>query len=162
MNKELRKFSTLKDRVGIAIIALVSILISCFFAIGCSFSNGYITVDARSALMQPTFCMSANQHSQERLNIESITVSKVRRSSEEKKRWEFDSPSGWADVQPVWQLKYKSPNFFLYTLINNLLGRRSTSAVPCLTYGVVPRDYQEKVKALPLEPEQLYIVSTEE
>ncbi len=46
--------------------------------------------------------------------------------------------------------------FFLST---ELSLRMATEPVSSLTYGEVPWGYKEKVKALPLEPEQLYIVS---
>ena len=104
--------------------------------------------------MQPTFCLYQDGFSQEHSDIESITVYKVRRSSEEKKRWEVDAP--WEDGQTVWHLEYKASDTFM----KRLLGGQSTSPVCCLTYGVVPPGYREEVKALPLEPEQLYIISS--
>ena len=92
----------MKNRIGIAIIARVSLLISCFFIAGCVPAPGYITIDSRSKVMNPTFCMYLDRcfrHHQVPLNIETITVSKVRRSSEEKKGWESDSPARWEDMQ---------------------------------------------------------------
>lgn len=146
----------MKDRIGIAVIALAGILISCFFAAGSTPLPGYITIDARSKVMNPTFCMYMDRcfrHHQERLDIETITVSKVLCSSEEKMGWESDSPARWQGGQRVWYVEYKSSDNF----IKKLLGL-STSPVSCLTYGEVPPGYAEKVKALPLEPEQLYMV----
>ena len=146
----------MKDRIGITIVALVSILISCFFAVGCSYLSGYITIDSRSKVTKPTFCVYLDRcfrHRQERLDIETITVSKVRRSSEEKKGWEDVQPVSSEHVQRVWYLEYNSNNF-----IKRFLGL-SASPVSCLTYGEVPPGYEEGVKAQPLEPEELYRVS---
>lgn len=146
----------MKDRIGIAIIALIGILISCFFAVGYSYLSGYITIDSRSKVMKPTFCVYLDRcfrHHQERLDIETITVSKVRRSSEEKKGWEPHSPTRWEDGQRVWYLEYKSSDNF----IKRLFGL-SASPVSCLTYGEVPPGYEEGMKARPLEPEELYSV----
>ena len=98
----------MKDKIGIAIIIVGSILISCFFVAGCVPAPGYITVDSRSKVMQPTFCMYLDRcfrHHQVRLDIGTITVSKARRSSEEKNGWEFDSPSRWEDGQRIWHLE---------------------------------------------------------
>ena len=149
-------YKVMKNKIGIAISALVSILISCFFAVGCSYLSGYITIDSRSKVMKPMFCIYLDRcfrHHQERLDIEAITVSKVRRSSEEKNGWKFDSPSRWEDVHRVWYIEYKSSDNF----IKRLLGL-STSPVSCLTYGEVPPGYEEGLKARPLEPEQFYSV----
>lgn len=146
----------MKDRIGIAIIVRVGILISCFFAAGCSYLSGYITIDSRSKVTQPTFCVYLDRcfrHHQERLDIETITVSMVRRSSEEKKGWESHSSARWEDGQRVWSLEYKSPDNF----IKKLLGL-STPPVSCLTYGEVPPGYEEGMKARPLELEELYSV----
>ena len=146
----------MKNRIDITVIAFAGILISCFFAAGCSYLSGYITIDSRSKVTKPTFCVYLDRcfrHRQERLDIETITVSKVRRSSEEKKGWKFDSPARWEDMQRVWYLEYKSPDNF----IKRLLGL-SASPVSCLTYGEVPPGYEEGVKAQPLEPEELYEV----
>ena len=146
----------MKDKIGIVIIALVGILISCFFVAGCVPAPGYTTIDSRSKVTKPTFCAYLDRcfrHRQERLDIETITVSKVRRASEEKKGWESHSPSRWEDVQRVWSLAYNADNF-----IKRLLGL-SASPVSCLTYGEVPPGYEEGVKAQPLEPEELYRVS---
>lgn len=146
----------MKDKISIAIIALVSILVSCFFVTGCVPTPGYITVDSPSKVMNPTFCMYLDRcfrHYQVRLDIGTITVSKVRRSSEEKNEWEFDVPSRWKDEQKVWYLEYKSSDNF----IKKLLGL-STSPLSCLTYGEVPPGYEEGVKARPLEPGEFYSV----
>ena len=98
----------MKDRIGIAIIALIGILISYFFAVGCSPLPGYITIDSRSALMQPTFSMYDDPYFQKRLQIKSITVKKALRSPEDKQRWELDA--SWNEGQTVWHLEY---NVFL-------------------------------------------------
>ena len=146
----------MKDRIGIAIVALVSILISCVLIAGCTPTPGYITIDSRSEVMQPTFRMYLDRcfrHHQERLDIEMITVLKVRRSSEEKKGWKFDSPASGEAVHRVWYIEYNSSDNF----IKKLLGL-STSPVSCLTYGEVPPGYEEGLKARPLEPEELYSV----
>ena len=145
----------MENRIHIAIIALVSILISYFFAAGCSLLPGYITINSQSEVMNPTFCMYDDLYFQKRLRIESITVEKARRSFEEKKRWELDA--SWDAGQTVWHLEYN--NFLPFYWMNCLFGWQPTSPVSSLTYGEVPRSYKEKVKALPLEPEQLYIVS---
>ena len=145
----------MKNRTGIAIIALVSILISYFFAAGCSLLPGYITINSRSEVMNPTFCMYDELYFQKRLRIESITVEKAGRSFEEKTRWELDAL--WDERQIVWHLEYN--NFLPFYWMNCLFGWQPIPPVSSLTYGEVPRGYKEKVKALPLEPEQLYIVS---
>ena len=148
----------MEDRICIT-IARIGFLVSCFFAAGCWYAPGYITIDSRSKVMKPTFCIYLDRcfrHHQERLDIETITVTKVRHSSEEKNGWEFDSPARWEGVQRVWYLEYKSPDNFI-KFIKKLLGL-SASPVSCLTYGEVPPGYEEAVKARPLEPEQLYSV----
>ncbi len=144
----------MKDRIGIAIIALIGTLISCVFAAGCTPLPGYIAIDSRSALMKPTFCMYKDPYFQERLHIGRITVKKVSRSSEEKNRWELDAVQN--NGQTVWelQLKYRDADNFFIGLFQWLLA----PPVFCLTYGEVPSGYEEKVKALPLEPEELYIL----
>ena len=147
----------MKNRIGIAMILRIGILISCFFVIGCSYLSGYITIDSRSKVMKPTFCIYLDRcfrHHQERLDIEAITVSKVRRSFEKKKGWKVDLPTRWEDMHKVWYLEYKSSNNF----IKRLFGL-SASPVSCLTYGEVPPGYEEGMKARPLEPEELYSVS---
>ena len=127
----------MKNRIGIT-LSDVSLLISCIWiCIGCQPPLGYVTVDWGSSVMQPTFCMYRDPYFQEPLSVGSIKVTKVRRFFGEKK-------------QTVWQLKYKSSDNFIKGLL--------TSPVSCLTYGEVPPGYQETVKAIPLEPEQLYIV----
>lgn len=108
--------------------------------------------------MKPTFCVYLDRcfrHHQERLDIETITVSKVQRSSEEKEGWNFGSPArwGWEDEQRVWYLEYKSSDNF----IKRRLGL-STSPVSRLTYGEVPPGYEEGMRAKPLEPGELYSV----
>ena len=129
----------MKDRIG-SVIAPISLLISCvLICVGCQPRSAYITVDARSALMQPTFCMYRDASLQERLDIEGIMVWKVQRSP--------TFASQWEQIQRIWDLDY--------------IENRSTSPVPCLTYGEVPPGYQrEDVEALPLEPEQFYKVLT--
>ena len=95
----------MKNRMGIVIIALVNLLISCFFTAGCVPAPGYIVIDSQSEVMKPTFCVYLDRcfrHRQERLDIEKITVSKVRRSSEEKKGWEAHSLAIWEDAREVW------------------------------------------------------------
>ena len=42
------------------------------------------------------------------------------------------------------------------------MGRQPKSPIPCLIYGEVPPGYEEEMKALPLEPEELYTVWMEE
>ena len=81
---------------------------------------------------------------QGRLDIGTVIVRKAERSSEVKKGSELDTPhSTW---KTVWELEYKPSN------------RWSTPTVSCLTYGKMPPSYREKVKAIPLEPEELYSV----
>lgn len=155
------------DRIE-TVVAFVSILISCMVSAGCRPFSAYITVDSRSALMQPTFCISENPYFQEPLDIEKIIVQKVPSTSDGEKGWDLDSegiflPMGYhppqqIDPDMVWYLQYKSSDFILLKFINSLLGRRSKSPVSCLTYGEVPPDYEEKVKAVPLEPNELYFV----
>ena len=142
----------MKDRIGIAIVVLVSILISCFFTVGCVPASGYITIDSQSEVMQPMFCLHLDTYFQQQLSIGSITVRKMLLSSEEKKRGEFGSFLSWKDSQTVWDLEYKASDNF----IKRLFRRWLTSPVSCLTYGEVPSGYQEKVKALSLEPEEFY------
>ena len=148
----------MKDRVSITIIAIVSILISSsLIFVGCIPPSGYITIDSKSALMNPTFCMYDDPYFQKRLKIGRIIVEKKRRSPEDNRRWELDWPL--SDRQTVWQLELKSDdadNFFI-----GLLQWLSRPPVSCLTYGEVPPGYEEKVKALPLEPEELYILSVD-
>ena len=94
----------MKDRIGIAIVVLVSILISCFFTVGCVPASGYITIDSQSEVMQPMFCLHLDTYFQQQLSIGSITVRKMLLSSEEKKRGEFGSFLSWKDSQTVWDL----------------------------------------------------------
>lgn len=154
----------MKDRISIT-LTLVSVLISCcLVSAGCRPLPGYITIDSGSAVMNPKFRMYLNRCSlyQERLNIGTIIVWKSIHASEKKKCWEFNSgqvsrPLGLRyPIEPemVWYLQYTSPDAFTKRLL--------TSPVPSLTYGEVPPNYQEKVKALPLEPERFYIVQTRE
>ena len=142
----------MKNRIGIVIILLIGILISCFFVAGCVPPSVYITIDSGSAVMQPTFCIHLDTYFQKQLSIGSITVRKLLLSSEEKKRGEFGSFLSWEDSQTVWDLKYKASDNFIKRLFRWWL----TSPVSCLTYGEVPSGYQEKVKALSLEPEEFY------
>ena len=147
----------MKDRMGIVIILLIGILISCFFVAGCTPLPGYITIDSRSALMEPAFCMYRDPYFQERSHIGRIAVEKVDRFSKEKGRWELDAIQN--NGQTVWELelKYRDADNFFIGLFQWLLA----PPVLCLTYGEVPSGYEEKVKALPLEPEQLYILSVD-
>ncbi len=132
----------MKQRIG-RTLASASLLISCVWVCpGCTPPLGYVTIDWGSVVMQPTFCMYRDPYFQERLSIGSIEVQKARGFSGEKK--------GWKDSQTVWQLKYKSSDNFITKLL--------MSPVSCLTYGEVPPGYQEEVRAVPLQPEQLYVV----
>ena len=150
----------MKDRIGITVIVLAGILISCFFVAGCVPAPGYITLDSRSKVTKPTFFMYLDP--QVKLDIGTIIVWEALHSSEETMPWEFNSgpvylPMGWhpRPVEPemVWCLQYEPSDNF----IKRLLGG-STSPISSLTYGEVPPGYQEKVKAGPLEPERFYIV----
>lgn len=124
----------MKNRIGV-IIAVVSPLISyCLVSGGCQPAPGYITVDSRAGLLQPTFCLYRDASLQEQLGIRTIVVWKVQRSTE------FDSH--WDRTEQVWSLDCIQP----------------TSPVSCLTYGEVPPGYQADVTAVPLEPEQFYSV----
>lgn len=131
------------------VIALVSIFIGYFFVcVGCSPGHGYISIDSGSEVMRPIFCLYGDPYFQGRLDIGTVIVRKAERSSEMKKGSELDTPhSTW---KTVWELEYKPSN------------KWSTSTVACLTYGEVPPGYREKVKAVPLEPEELYSVRIEE
>ena len=60
----------MKNRIGTAIV-LVSIL-SCSVSAVCSPGSTYITLNSRSALMQPKFCLYADRYFQEQLDIETI------------------------------------------------------------------------------------------
>ncbi len=143
----------MKNRIGIAIIALLSVVISCCLVpIGCTPPTGYITIDPGSTVMNPTFCIYHDRYFQKRLNIGSIIVVKADRSSGKKKRWDF-VPS-LNDYQTVWELGFSDTD----SIIIGLLQMMSIPPVSSLTYGEVPWGYQEKVKALPLEPEEFYIV----
>ena len=89
----------MKDRISIT-IALVSILISCIWvSVGCTPSHGYITIDSRSGVMQPTFCMYRDASFQEPWDITGIIVWKVH-----EKQSAVDSQ--WVDRQTVWDLDY--------------------------------------------------------
>ena len=135
----------MKKRIDSA-LAGVSVFLSCVWGfLGCQLPLGYVTIDWGSSVMQPTFCMYRDPYFQEPLSVGSIEVNKIRRFSGEEKRWRR-----WKKSQTVWQLKYKSPDDFTTRLL--------TSPVSCLTYGEVPPGYQEIVKAVPLEPEQLYVI----
>lgn len=146
-------------KITCIVIALVSIIISGFLVHGCSYAPGRISIDSRSALMQPRFCYHMRPFTEE-LDIERIVVSKARRSSVMQKRWELDSPT--KSSQRVWELEYKASDFLLFYYMHCIFGWRPKPPVSCLTYGEVPPGYEEKVKASPLEPEQLYIVWMEE
>ena len=142
-------------------ITFVSILITCVLAfVGCSPFDGYIALDAGSGLLQPTFRMYADPYFQERVGrITSIRVSRRIRTSEEQKRWEFDSREldlPWDDSQTVWDLEYKPSDSLMNALLKRLLSLSQPR--PRLVYGEVPSGYEEKVQALPLEPEQSYSV----
>lgn len=144
----------MKDKIGIVPITLAGILIICVLIAGCTPLPGYIAIDSQSEVMNPTFYISGDRYFQERLRIAGITVRKALRSSEEEKRWDLDSPEdAW---QTVWELKSTFPD--TDRIIVGLWGWLSTPTVSSLRYGEVPRGYAEKVEALPLEPEQLYIV----
>ena len=147
----------MKNRIGIVIILLIGIFISCLFLAGCTPLPGFITIDPRSALMEPTVCMYKDLYFQERSHIGRITVEKVDRFSKEKVPWELDAIQN--NGQTVWELelKYRDADNFFIGLFQWLLA----PPVLCLTYGEVPSGYEEKVKALPLEPEQLYILSVD-
>ena len=159
----------MKNRIGIAIIALIGILISCFFTTGCVPAPGYITIDARSEVMQPTFRMYLDRcfrHHQVRLDIGTIIIWESLYSFEEETQWEFNAghislPLGYhprpAEPGMVWSLQYEPSDNFM----KRLLGL-SPSPVSSLTYGEVPPGYQEKVKAGALEPERYYIVQMRE
>lgn len=154
----------MKNKIDIAIIVLVSLLISCLVFAGCTPPlSGYSIVDLRSAVMQPTFSMYLNPQVQ--LDIGTIIIWKSLHSSEEKTRWEFHSggvylPMSWhpRPVEPkmVWYLQYELSDNFIKRLLG--LSAPPVSPVSCLTYGEVPPGYEEKVKAGPLEPERYYIV----
>lgn len=140
----------MKERIGLSIAGVSLLLICSLVCVGCtpSIVEIPVEVDSGSALMQPTFCTYQGRYSQERFDIKGITVSKVTRAPDQKKRWQLDAP--WEDRQTVWHLEYKASD--------NFMKRLSTSPVPCLTYGKTPPGYQEDVKAVPLEPEQFYSV----
>ena len=159
----------MKNRIGIAIITLVSLLISGFCVAGCVPAPGYIVIDSQSEMMNPTFSMylGSFRHHQVRLDIGTIIVWEALRSSEEKRGWEFNSghvrlPMGYhprpAETNMVWYLQYEEPSD---NFIQKLLGG-SASPVSSLTYGDVPPGYEEKVKAGHLEPERFYVVQMRE
>lgn len=126
----------MKNRIGIIIAVVSPLIISyCLISSGCQPSHGYITVDSRSGLTQPTFCLYRDASFQEPWDITGIIVWKVH-----EKQPEVDSQ--WVDRQMVWDLDY--------------VETQATSPLSCLTYGEVPLGYQENLKAVPLEPEQLY------
>ncbi len=128
----------MRDRIGIA-IAVISILISCVLVLdGCQPSSGYVTVNAGSTLMQPTFCSYEDASLRNRWGIEWLVVEKVRRSPTYTSQWDL--------IHTVWSLEH--------------IERPLALRVSCLTYGEVPLGYRVNVKALPLEPEQFYRVLT--
>lgn len=147
----------MKERIDIT-IALVSIVTTCVLvSAGCTPFPGYIIFDGGASVMQPGFYLYRAPHFQEPLGIGGLTVWKVSRSVDQKKRGAVDAPweigaIAWQGRQTVWDLQYKSPD----TFIKKLLRRGSTPPVSRLTYGEVPPGYQEKVKVLPLEPEEFY------
>ena len=120
----------MKDRIGIAIITLVSLLIGGFCVAGCVPTPGYITIDSRSEVMNPTFCMYLDRcfrHHQVQLDIGTIIIWESLHSSEEETRWEFNAghiflPLGYhprpAEPGMVWSLQYEPSDNF----INRLLG----------------------------------------
>lgn len=148
----------MKDSVVIP-ISYVSVVINCLVAVGCTPSRGYITVDSQSELVRPTFCMYRDRNFQERTSIGRITVWKAQCSYDTKMRWELDSSLKRKDTEKVWCMEYTRSDFYLRRFINRLLGRRDPPIVSCLTYGEIPPGYQERVQAIPLEPDHLYIVS---
>lgn len=149
----------MKNRIGIT-ISVVSLLISFFLvSVGCrpSRPRGYFTLDLGSAVLQPRFCLYRDPDFQQQLGIEGITVWKVPRSIEN--QWTFGVPWPWQVGQIAWQSGWKVESLLEgWQAVWDLEYKASDNCVPCLTYGEVPSDYQEKVKAGPLEPEQLYIV----
>ena len=144
----------MKDKIGIVPITLAGILISCVLIAGCTPLPGYIAIDSQSEVMNPTFYISGDQYFQERLRIGSIKVEKILHLPEEKKQLKLDSLHN--DRQTVWELESAFPD--TDRIVVGLWGWLSTPTVSSLRYGEVPRGYAERVKALPLEPEQLYSV----
>ena len=144
----------MKNKICIA-IAILSILISCFWvSVGCTPLPGYIAIDSQSELMQPTFSLYDDPYFQKRLRIGSIKVEKQLRSSDIQA---YNLWWGWEgqgnNYQTVWELEYVDDSFV------GVLKWLLIPTVSSLTYGKVPWAYQEKVKALPLEPEELYVLS---
>lgn len=144
----------MKNKICIA-IAILSILISCFWvSVGCTPLPGYIAIDSQWELMQPTFSLYDDPYFQKHLRIGSIKVEKQLRSSDiqaYKLWWGWERQGN--NYQTVWELEYVDDS--LVGVLKWLL----IPTVSSLTYGEVPWAYQEKVKALPLEPEELYILS---
>ena len=83
---EIDPYKVMKDRIGIAIVALVIILISCVLIAGCTPLPGYSIIDLRSEVMQPTFSMYRDPQVQ--LDIGTIIIWESLHSSEEKTRWD--------------------------------------------------------------------------
>ena len=163
----------MKNKICIP-IALVSILIICFSgSTGCHPGFGHINIDSGSKVRQPTFSISADPYFQERLDIGTIIVRKAKPSFELKKGSELKIRQGtwkilWEQEMPndawetIWKLEHKSSNFLPYYYMNCLFGWHPKPPVSSLTYGEVPPGYREEMKAVPLEPEELYSVSIDE
>lgn len=163
----------IKDKICIPIV-LISVLISCFsVSTGCHPGFGHVNIDSGSKVRQPTFYISADPYFQGRLDIGTIIVRKAKRSAELKKGSELKIPQGtwkilWEQKVPsgawqtVWKLEHKSSNFLPYYYMNCLFGWHPKPPVSSLTYGEVPPGYQEEMKAVPLEPEEVYSVSIDE
>ena len=131
----------MKKRISTVV---VNLLLSCFFAAGCTPLPAYIAIDSQSEVMNPTFCIYDDQYFQERLRIRSIKVEKILHAPEEKKQLKLNLLQN--NRQTVWELE------------SGIVVRLWGWFVSSLRYGEVPRGYAEKVKALPLEPEELYSV----
>ena len=142
--------ATVKNSIG-SVIIRVSVLISCCGVyVGCHPAPAYIGFSTPSGVLQPTFCLYRDPYFQEQLGIVNITVWKVSRPTEAEQRLEPDPP--WDPTQTVWALERKPTD----NIVTGLWWVLSTPVVPCLTYGEVPPGYEATVKAVPLEPEQLY------
>lgn len=149
----------MKDRIDLTIV-LVSLLITCVLVcVGCTpkFVVVAVHVDSESTVMQPTFCAYQGRYFRERLDIESIKVWKALSSPKNNKRQalSWQQGLGWQrdEGEMVWWIKYKVADTFM----NRPLRRQPPPAVSCLAYRQVPLGYKQKVKPIPLEPEQLYV-----
>ena len=99
----------MKNRIGVAIMARIGILVSCVLVyVGCTPLPGYIAIDPQSELMNPTFSICGDEYFQERLRIGGIKVEKVLHPAEGKRRWELDSLQN--DSQTVWELTSTFPD----------------------------------------------------